>query len=56
LPLIKAQRLLTALEGANASCKRAAGSVHTADRMDLAMQVLTRRIQCSLLQWASRSR
>jgi hypothetical protein len=53
LPMLTAQRLLTALEGAKSSCHP---SPRTPDRTDLAMQVLTSRNQRSRARWASRAR
>ena len=53
LPVVQAQRLLTALEGAKSSCHP---SPRTPDRTDLAMQVLTSRNQRSRVRWARRSR
>ena len=53
LPMLTAQRLLTALEGAKSSCHP---SPRAPDRTDLATQVLTSRNQRSRARWASRSR
>ena len=53
VPVVKAQRLLTALEGAKSSCHP---SPCAPDRTDLATQVLTSRNQRSRVRWASRSR
>ena len=53
LPVVQAQRLLTALEGAKSSCHP---SPCAPDRTDLATQVLTSRNQRSRVRWASRSR
>ena len=57
LPMLTAQRLLTALEGAKSSCnpQPAAGSAPPTARMVTA-QVLTSRTRCSRRRWARRSR